>query len=208
MTFIDSWAGLATGFGTLLVGLAAIIAQGLTIWSKHPREPAWRRIKKVLRSLLNWISALALAVSLGGLIIIITHKPPQCQPPTLSITSPVAGATVNVGEIADGTVTCLSAGQHVWLVLKADVTGGGEYFPANVVSVAGSRWSTTVNFGRQSPVDNGVRFTLLATIANDAADQRFRNWLAAGQTNGNFPALGDLTGATVLAQVTVIRGPA
>src|ERR1051326_5543120 len=196
-SFIDSTAGLAVGFGTLLIGLAAIIAQGLTIWSKHANEPARQRIKKVLRALLNWISVLALAVSLGGLVIVTTHKPPPCQPPALSITSPVAGAIVNVGEIANGNVTCLSAGQHVGLILKPDVPGGGEYFPADVVSVADNRWSTTVNFGRQSPVDNGVRFTLLATIADDAADQRFRNWLAAGQASTDFPALGDLTGATV-----------
>ncbi len=84
----------------------------------------------------------------------------------------------------------------------------GLYLIHESVSVADNRWSTTVHFGRQSPVDNGVRFTLLAAIANNAADQRFRSWLATGHATGNYPALSDLTGATVLASVMVVRSSA
>ena len=207
--FVDSTAGLVAGFGTLLLGLAAIIAQAVKIWSEYPKDPNKREplhLKQILRGLVNWISALALAVSSVGLIIVITHKPPQCQPTTLTITSPTAGVIVNVGEIVTGNVTCLSSDQHIWLILKPEVPGGGEYYPADVVSVAGGKWSTTVHFGRQSPVDSGIRFTLLATIANDAADQRFRSWLSAGSATGKYPALADLTGAAVLAMVTVTRG--
>jgi hypothetical protein len=200
--FIDSTAGLIASIAALLAGLTAIITQLVKIWHKYGKD-----LKKTLRALLNWITALALAIVIGGFIILVARTPPQCQPTTLTITSPTAGAVVNVSEIVTGHVTCLSSDQHAWLILQPAVPGGGGYFPADEVSAAGNTWSTTVYFGQQSAVDNGRPFTLLAVIANDTADQRFRSWLAAGSATGSYPALADLTGAAVLAQIKVIRGP-
>ncbi len=120
--------------------------------------------------------------------------------------SPGAGAVVDVSQTVTGNVTCLSSGQHAWLILQPGGPGGGGYFPQDQVSVAGNTWSTTAYFGQQSAADNGRPFTILAVIANDTANQRFRTWLTSGKATGRYPALADLTGATIMTQAKVIRG--
>lgn len=207
---MNSAAGLLTGIGALLAGLAAVVAQFVKIWRRIPegeRSTFADNLKHALRGLLNWATALFLAVAVGGVVILLARTPPQCRPATLSITSPVQGAVVNLSEVATGHVTCLASGQHAWLILQPVVPGGGGYFPQDQVSAAGNTdsWSTTVYFGGRSAVDNGRQFILLAVIADDSADQRFRAWLANGRASGSYPALPDLPGATVLAQVTVTR---
>ncbi len=204
---MNSTAGLLAGLGALLAGLAAIITQFTRMWLRFGKT-----LKPALRGMLNWISALALAVALVGLIILLLRPPPtppQCRPTTLTITSPKARAIVNVSEVVTGHVTCLNSDQHAWLILQPAVPGGGGYYPQDEVSVTGNAntWSTTVYFGHRSALDNGRPFTLLAAIADDSANQRFHNWLATGFATGSYPALADLTGATVLSKVKVVRGP-
>ncbi len=164
-------------------------------------------MRVVLRGLLNRLTALALVLSLGGIIILVVHKPPPCQP-ALTITSPVAGAMVGLNQVVTGHASCLAAGQHPWLILQPVASSGSGYFPQDELSVAANSWSTTATYGRAAPAaDNGRRFILLAVIADDKADRRFLDWLAGGAASGNYNALADLTGATVLDQVTVVRGP-
>ena len=55
-------------------------------------------------------------------------------------------------------------------------------------------------------MDDGRPYTMLAVIADNTADQRFRTWLAAGSATGSYHAIADLTGAAVMTQVKVIRG--
>lgn len=204
-SFIDSTAGLLTSIAALLGALAAIIAQIAALWRKSSKDQKKAvRLKKILRGMLNWITALAVAVSLGAVIILIARTPPQCRP-TLTITRPGAGAVVDVSQTVTGNVTCLSSGQHAWLVMQPGGPGGGGYFPQDAVSVAGNTWSTTAYFGQPSAVDDHRPFTVLAVIANDTADQRFRTWLDSGKATGSYPALADLTGAAVMTQVKVIR---
>ncbi len=206
-SFIDSTAGLLTSIAALLVALTSIIVQIAALWRKFKGEPSRvARLKKILRGMLNALTALAVIVSIVAVIILIARTPPQCRPATLTITSPGAGAVVDVSQTVTGNVTCLSSGQHAWLILQPGGPGGGGYFPQDEVSVAGNTWSTTAHFGQQSAVDNGRSFTILAVIANDTADQRFRTWLDSGKATGSYPALADLTGAAVMTQVKVIRG--
>lgn len=207
MKFIDGTAGLLTSIAALLVALTPIIVQIVTRWRKFKGQPSKvARLKKTLREMLNALTILAVIVSLGAVtsIILITRTPPQCQP-ALTITRPGAGAVVDVSQIVTGNVTCLSSSQHAWLILQPGGPGGGGYFPQDEVSGAGNTWSTTASFGQQSAVDNGRPFTILAVIANDTADQRFRTWLDSGKATGSYPALADLTGAAVMTQVNVIR---
>jgi hypothetical protein len=205
-SFIDSTAGLLTSIAALLAALSAIIAQIVTLWRKSRKGKKAVRWEKIFRKMLNSITALALVVSVGAVVILIARTPPQCRPTTLTITSPSMGTVVDVSQTVTGNVTCLSSGQHAWLVLQPGGSGGGGYFPQDEVSVAGNTWSTTAIFGQQSAVDNNRPFTILAVIADDTADQRFRAWLAAGSPNGSYPALTDLAGAVIMTQVKVIRG--
>lgn len=203
--FFASTAGLLTSIAVLLVALSAIIAQIVTLSRKPSKDQKAVRLKKILGEMLNGTTAAAVTLSLGAVIILIARTPPQCRP-TLTITSPAAGAVVDASQTVTGTVTCLSSGQHAWLILQPGGPGGGGYFPQDEVPVTGSTWSTTVYFGQQSAADDGRPFTILAVIANDTADQRFRTWLASGEATGSYPALADLTGATIVSQVKVIRG--
>jgi hypothetical protein len=209
--FVESTAGLLTSIAALIGAVAAIIAQVVALWRKSGKDESGKdrksvRLKKILRKMLNWGTALLMAVSLGAVIILIARTPPQCRPMTLTITSPGAGAVVDVSQSVTGNVACLSSDRHAWLILQPGGPGGGGYFPQDAVSVAGNTWSTTAYFGQQSSVDDGRLYTMLAVIADDTADQRFRTWLAAGSATGSYPALADLTGAAVMTQVKVIRG--
>jgi hypothetical protein len=204
-SFIDSTAGLLTSIAALLVALTSIIVQIVTLWRKFKGQPSRvARLKKILREMVNALTVLAVIVSLGAVIILINRTPSQCLP-TLTITRPAADAVVDVSQIVAGNVTCLSSGQHAWLVLQPGGPGGGGYFPQDEVSGAGNTWSTTANFGQQSAIDNGRPFTILAVVVNDTADQRFRTRLDSGKATGSYPALADLTGAAVMSQVNVIR---
>lgn len=209
--FIDSATGLFTSITVLLGALATLSTQIITLWRKSRKDESGRdqekpaRLRKILGQMLNWFTALVVAVLLGAVIVLIVRTPPQCRPATLTITSPSAGAVVDVSQTVTGNVTCLGSGQHAWLILQPGGPGGGGYFPQSEVSVAGNTWSTTAHFGQQSAADDGSPFTILAVIANDTADQQFRDWLTTGEATGSYPALADLKGAAIMDQAKVVR---
>ena len=201
---LSGLGGLLSGIGLLLAGLAAL-ARILKEW----KWPGSDVRKKLLRA----STAVALAVALIGLIILLIRTPPSSPPcqAELTVTSPTAGAVVNLSETVIGQISCLNPDQHAWLVIQPGGAGGGGYFPQDPISVASNArtWSTSAHFGRPPPADNGRPFTLLAVIADDVANKLFGNFLAnnAGSASGTYPGLAHLSGATVLAQVTVTRGP-
>jgi hypothetical protein len=208
MSEIQQWL---TSVGTLFLGIAAI-AGGLGVIGRKSAKlikGPWHGFTAFLRDLWKsrWTAAALAAVITGAFILLVRpFIPAPCEGVNMSITSPVDGAVVNQSQPVLGTINHLCAGQHLWLVLQP---GDGGYFPQQEVAVTTSagRWSTATYFGRPLKADDGLRYALLAVVADDSANQKFRAHLISGNATGNYPALPGLDNATVLSQITVTRGP-
>ncbi len=202
-----------SGTGTLLLGLAAISGGLVVIGTKTAKliKDGYRGFTNLLHAL--WQSRLAVAaltaVLIGALVLVarpFIHAP--CGGVNVSITSPTDGVVVNQSQLVLGTINHECPGQHLWVVLQPGGAGGGGYYPQDEVAVAGNagRWSTTTYFGEASKADDGRPFNLLVALADDATSQQFSAYLASGNETGSFPALAGLGNATVLSEITVIRG--
>jgi hypothetical protein len=197
--------------GTLLLGLAAISGGLVAIGKKTAeliKDPGYPGFTRLLHALWEsrWTAAALTAVLIGALILVARPLiPAPCGGVNVSITSPTNGMVVNQSQPVLGTINHLCPGQHLWLVLQP---GAGGYYPQQDVAVASDAgsWSTATYFGRPSKVDDGLRFALLAVVADNSTDQQFRAYVASGKATGNYPALPGLDDAAVLSQITVIRG--
>ncbi len=209
MDHVPPWL---VGAGTLLLGLGAISAGLVVIGTKIAKliKGGYHGFTNLLHAL--WKSRLAVAaltaVVIGALILVaLPFINAPCGGVNVSITSPTDGVVVNQSQLVLGTINHECPGQHLWVVLQPGGTGGGSYYPQDEVAVASNagRWSTTTYFGEASKKDDGRPFNLLVALADDATSQQFSAYLAAGKTGG-FPGLAGLGNATVLSEITVIRG--
>src|SRR5579859_8046750 len=148
MTIFDSMAALIGAIAALLAALTTLIAQIAALLKDRKVNPGKGKQgesnpgegkpdegkpgkghqkagcpKRIL------IIGIAVAVLLCAVFILVTRTPPQCKPTTLTITSPSAGAVVDLNQTVTGNASCLSSGQHPWLVLQVGGPGGGGYFP-------------------------------------------------------------------------------
>jgi hypothetical protein len=194
----------------LVVALAAIVG-GLAYIMKEAvkaRRPFTVLIRALWKSRLG-VAALALILFGTVLLAVRPFIPAPCSPTNLSIISPKDNAAVSQSQPVFGTINHLCSGQHLWLVFQSGGRGGGGYYPQNEAAVAGNteRWSTAAYFGRASKADNGRPFTVLVVIADDSTNRQFQEYLATGEVTQNFPGLADLSGATIVSEIKVIRAP-
>jgi len=150
-----------------------------------------------------WRTAIALGFSLSLLLTACIPPPP---PPTteVKITCPADFDQVDVTEMARGTSQLVPDGHVIWVVLFPQITG--RYYPQNDPAVieATGNWSSSVCIGVEGDV--GLKFDILAVVADEAAQSSFRAYLADAKDRKDWPGLERLPeGATVYHRITVTR---
>lgn len=118
---------------------------------------------------------------------------------------PSHGERVQAEVSAIGTVANVAAGQKIWLIVQS----GSAYYPQASLSLPPNGtggWTEKVYFGGDG--DTGNAYTLYAVVADEAADNRFANYIEEVERDRDPRALEagrDYPNVPVLAQVTVVR---
>jgi hypothetical protein len=188
--------------GEIIIAAIAIIVTVITSWiKKHPPKiwvsaTAWSKIAVVVMI----ISLLFLIVAVGIVFCeIFTPKEP-----TVEISHPSDGATVELREMIRGTSQNIPQDYEIWIVIYPQVVGC--YFPQNDSAdiQANGDWSSLVFIGLEG--DIGLKFDIIVVLANKEAQDLFNDYLTQSESEESWPGISKLPdSAVVYDRVTVTR---
>lgn len=119
-------------------------------------------------------------------------------PITGAITTPGPNTQVSQVQTVAGTVTGLTAGQHLWLLVIPRVLDATAYHPQPDLTVDGNDWTVTAHIGLAGDV--GRDFDLELIAADNHADMSIRQYLNAATAKGSFPGMSSLPQGVLLLQ--------
>jgi hypothetical protein len=122
----------------------------------------------------------------------------------VKITYPSEGATVQQTESVKGTSQAIPDGNTIWVVVF--VPAVGRYYPQNYPAdvQANGNWSSIAHIGVAK--DTGLRFDILAVLANSSAQATFNNYLKEARDKSSYPGLEQLVKDVVVHdRITVTR---
>jgi PKD repeat protein len=123
--------------------------------------------------------------------------------PQIKITYPWNGAKVNILETVTGTATNIPAGYKIW-ILVYPYPAHRYYSQSGKMTIQNGKWSIPVYIGVKENV--GVKFDILAVLANKQASDKFTAYIKNGEKTNNWPGMvGIPSGAKVYSKITVIR---
>jgi hypothetical protein len=119
------------------------------------------------------------------------------------ITNPSPHAQVPEVQTVAGTVTGLTAGQHLWLLVVPHVPGAAAYHPQLDLTVNDSNWTVTARIGLAG--DMGRVFDLELVVADNQADVSFRQYLNSATAKGLYPGMPILPQGVLLLQSVEVQ---
>jgi hypothetical protein len=119
------------------------------------------------------------------------------------ITNPSPHAQVSEVQTVAGTVTGLTAGQHLWLLVVPQVPGAAAYHPQLDLTVNDSNWTVTARIGLAG--DLGRVFDLELVAADNQADASFRRYLNIAAAKGSYPGMPILPQGVLLLQSVEVQ---
>jgi len=125
--------------------------------------------------------------------------------PSVRITSPTNGSTVDQITLVRGTVSNILNGEELWVIV---VPGGvSAYYPQQgPVVITGNEWSASAAVGDTSSHNHGLGFTLIIALADQNGSAVIRAYLDQVNKTGLYPGIPSLPdGVFPKDQVHVIR---
>lgn len=191
---------------TTQIIVTLLTVMGGILFNAKGRKGKAQRADKTKQPINIWAvgmwACIAIAVVNTGILGWRWLRPPP--PPSVKITYPANLGRVDMTETIIGTVQGLQEGEAIWVVLF--IKDVGRYYPQNLPATieAGGRWSSLAYIG--VPSDDGMRFDILAIIANAEAQNAFKAYLAEAGENNNWAGMEVLPqGAVIYDRVTVTR---
>ena len=121
-----------------------------------------------------------------------------------AITNPSPHARVPQVQTVAGTVTGLTAGQHLWLLVEPHVVDAAAYHPQPDLTISGNDWSVSAHIGLAGDV--GRVFDLELVVADNQADASFRQYLNTAIAKSSYLGMAILPeGALLLQSIEVQR---
>lgn len=154
-----------------------------------------------------WLTLLmGLAACSRAAILPLPNPTPSPSPvkTEIKITYPSEGATVQQTESVKGTSQAIPDGHTIWVVVFIPTIG--RYYPQNYPASAqpNGNWSSIAYLGVEK--DAGLRFEILAVLANHNAQAAFNNYLKDARDKKSYPGLEQLPKeAVIYDRITVTR---
>jgi hypothetical protein len=143
-----------------------------------------------------------ITIAFGLTLLLAGCMPPP--KPTVKITQPVEGATVDQTQMVRGTSQAVPEGHAIWVVLYVQKVG--RYYPQNQAADVqpNGGWSSMTYIG--VPSDVGLKFDLIAVLVDKEGQDAFARYLVNAKNKSDYAGLEQLpNGATVYDRVSVTR---
>lgn len=126
---------------------------------------------------------------------------------SVTITSPIDGASVAHTELVTGTHSNAPPDHQLWLIVQPHLAP--RYHPqlAPLVQRQDGVWSGFAYFGEDPSTNAGEQFQLIVVLATRAASEEFQRYLDQSETVESFEGLPFLPeeGMEMVDQITVTR---
>jgi len=135
-----------------------------------------------------------------------TPTPVPSPTPTtrVKIIQPTEGTKVEQTEMVKGTSQRIPNEQVIWVVVFVQKVG--RYYPQNNPAdvQASGDWTSVTYIG--VPADGGLKFDLIAVLADKEAQNAFNKYLVDARNKNDYPGLEHLpNGATIYDRVSITR---
>lgn len=170
---------------------------------REPEPPKRREEKPVRRKINVWkiTTGVSSTLFVGAIVLLFVRFN---APTKVEITYPDDWAPADMREMVRGTSQKVPKGQTIWVVSYPHVTG--RYYPQNDPAYveANGDWSALTSIGIEE--DSGLKFDIIVVLANQSAQEKFRDYLLTAKGEKEWPGLESLPdGVTIYNHVMVIR---
>jgi hypothetical protein len=108
--------------------------------------------------------------------------------PTVLITSPANGSTVDLITLVQGTISNSPNGEELWVIVVPD--GVNAYYPQpGPVVITGNTWSASATVGDTSVNSQGRGFTLIIALADQSGSSAISAYLVQSKKTGTYPGM-------------------
>jgi hypothetical protein len=139
-----------------------------------------------------------------GLILNNVSPCPPFSPPKITITAPTSDTSVPRLTIVQGFACHIPKDKELWLLVLPDVVASYYPQPGPVEKLKNGVWSASAYIGSDNPNDIGMKFTLIAALADQQGSAAIRTYFdQSGPEYIGFEPLPQ--GIQIMAQVQVKR---